>query len=190
MSRRAKILCLASLVLFCGCLRQQGRNDQCRWPDEAAGILNLHNASDQDYLRDDAQFAEELAIRHTDRFRRTHGHIESHQRLVECTGTLFGRIAALHSVNAGVVSQAALQRNKTADFALVFFPMGVVFVLFTYRQCDRIFLQTGSIAAAMILALFTSILATGCGVLNGEEWALAVETLRIGNGHRASEPDA
>jgi hypothetical protein len=115
--------------------------------------------------------------------RRQDGFAEFRQRFAECSGPLFANIAALHNVDVETVSQAALERNGMADFILVYLPMAILFVLFVYRQCGRIFLRTDSIIATMILACVTSILASGCGVLVGEMWALAVETLRIGNGH-------
>jgi hypothetical protein len=164
------MLCVVLLALLSGCLRRQGRNDQCHWPDEEGRILNLHNAADQDHLRDDSQFAEELAVRYADRFRRKDGFAESRQRVAECRGALFANIAAIHNVDVQTVSQAALQRNRMADFVLVYLPMGILFVLFTYRQSGSIFLRlrTDSIVSAVIVVLIKSILVSGCGVLIGE----------------------
>ena len=134
-------------------------------------------------MRDDAHFAEELAIRYADRFRRRDGFSEAHRRVMECNGRLFGRVGVVHGIRPEAVAQAALERNRMADTALVFLPVGIAFLLFSYGLCGRIFARTDSSVSAAVAAFMISILVSGCGVLIGELWAIAVETLLIGNGH-------
>jgi hypothetical protein len=182
-SRLQWLFSIVLLLLFTACLRRAGRNDQCQWPNEPERLLDLHNAADQAHLRDDARFAEEVAIRYADRFRRTDGFTQGHRRLMECTGTLFGRVGVLHGVSPEAVARAAFERNRMADSALVFVPVGLSFLLFSYGLCGRIFARTDSIVSAAVTAFLMSIPVSGCGVLIGELWAIAVETLLIGNGH-------
>jgi hypothetical protein len=146
-------------------------------------MLDVHKTIDHRHLRADAQFAEELAIRYGDALRRIDGQTEGREKRIQCMTMLFDHIAALHGVNTDEVKQAASQRDASADFVLVFLPMALVFLLFSYRLCNRIFETTDSRVSAAIRAFVTSILISACGVLVGEMWALAIETLRIGNGH-------
>lgn len=96
---------------------------------------------------------------------------------------LFTKIAALHGVRTDDVIDSASKRDEGVDFAFVFLPMAVFFVFFTYRLCGRMFQAIDARSSAIIVAFIDSILVSACGVLVGELWALAVETIRIGNNH-------
>jgi hypothetical protein len=177
---RPLVLCSASIVLLSGCLRREGRNENCQWPHERARLLNLQYPADQRHLRDDAQFAEELAVRYGDSLRRLV--TDAQQKRNECMEVLFAQIAARHRVNTDEIIHAASGRDTVLDFTLVSLPMAIFFALFSYHLCGA-FRSIDSKAAVTLVIFIASFLASGCGVLIGEMWALAVETLRIGNGH-------
>jgi hypothetical protein len=177
------LFCIALLGLLSGCLRREGLKAHCQWPHEPERNLDLHSTADQRHLRDDAQFAEELAIRYSDPLRQTEGMTVARNKRIECMTVLFDQIAALHGATADEVSQSAFHRDANADFAFVFFPMAAFFILFAYRLCGRMFQRIDSRSSATVITFIISILVSACGVLVGEMWALGVETFRVGNGH-------
>jgi hypothetical protein len=145
--------------------------------------LNLRYPTDQRHLRDDAQFAEELAIRYSDRLRKAQGFVDAHEKRDEWMAQLLAQIAALHQVNTDEVIHAASERDTVLDFILVCLPMAIFLGLFAYHLCGGIFRSIDSKASMTLVIFIASVLASACGVLVGEMWALAVETLRIGNAH-------
>jgi hypothetical protein len=134
-------------------------------------------------LSDDAQFAEELAIRQGDSLRRVDRATDAQQKRIECMEILFAEIAVSHGVNTDEVIHAASDRDTVLDFILVLLPMAIFFALSAYHLCDGMFRSIDSKASVTLVIFIASILASACAVLIGEMWALAVETLRIGNGH-------
>jgi hypothetical protein len=166
-----------------GCLRRQDRNVDCEWPQESHHDLDLRNTVDQRHLRDDAQFAEELAIRYSDPLRQAEGLTEARDKRNRCMENLFATIATLHGVTKDDVRHAASERDWRIDFAFVTLPMALAFALFSYHLCGRVFHAVDARSSAALLVLILSVLVSFCGVMVGEMWALAVEIIRIGNGH-------
>ena len=66
------------------------------------------------------------------------------------------------------VIHSALERDGILDFALVFLPMAVFFLLFTYRLSGRIFQRIDGKASATIAALISSVVVSACGVMVGD----------------------
>jgi hypothetical protein len=168
-----------------GCLRRQGRNLNCDWPQESHHGLDLRNTVDLRHLCDDAQFAEELAIRYSDPLRKAEGLTEAREKRMQCMETLFATIATLHSVTKDDVRHAASERDWRIDFALVILPMVLAFALFAHHLCGRVFDAVDARSTATITVLILSVLVSFCGVMVGEMWAGAVEIIRIGNAHMA-----
>ncbi len=61
--RRHPALVLA-LVLSTACVPHHRLNTDCRWVDDAAGVLDLSNSTQRDHLTLDVIVAEELAVRY------------------------------------------------------------------------------------------------------------------------------
>src|SRR5579864_3746065 len=58
-------------ILLSGCVRREGRNSDCKWPEEpGAKALDAQNTADRRHLRADVELAEELAVRYMDAHRR------------------------------------------------------------------------------------------------------------------------
>jgi hypothetical protein len=155
----------------------------CDWPQESHHDLDPRNTVDLRHLRDDAQFAEELAIRYSDPLRREEGLTEAREKRMQCMETLFATIAMLHSVTKDDVRHAASERDWRVDLALVDLPMALAFALFVYHLCGRVLNAVDGRSTATIAALILSVLVSFCGVLVGEMWAGTVEIIRIGNAH-------
>jgi hypothetical protein len=155
----------------------------CQWPHESHHDLDRRNTVDLRHLRDDAQFAEELAIRYGDSLRQKEGLTEAREKRMQCMETLFATIATSHGVTKDEVRDAASERDWRMDFTLVNLPIALAFALFAYHLCGRVFNAIDARSTATIAVLILSVLVSLCGVMVGEMWAGAVEIIRIGNGH-------
>jgi hypothetical protein len=175
------------LLLMCmpGCVRREGRNQDCRWPGEpAAG-----HAVTAYHLSRDAEFAEELAIRYADTH---HGlrsrHFESLEIYVQsrnrCLGTMFSEIGKTHGVAPAKVFEA-LGRNRTELDLAVNLPFFLLYTLAGYLVVRRIWSRyhsDGWIVAAALIAVCSLVFGVG-GVLLGEMWSATIESIRIDSGH-------
>jgi len=100
-----RLLPLSLLMLVCttGCSRHPQPNSNCEWPQEtAAHALNPSHPSQQRHLSDDAEFAEDLAIRFADARRGLRsGHFEGMAEYGrtrdQCMAALFKVIGSSHS---------------------------------------------------------------------------------------------
>src|SRR6266478_9394592 len=85
------------------CLHNRVHNSNCEWPQEtAAHALNPSHPSQQRHLSDDAEFAEDLAIRYADAHRGPRsGHFEGMAEYGrtrdKCMAALFKVIGSSHS---------------------------------------------------------------------------------------------
>src|ERR1051326_2327118 len=65
---------LAALVIslaLAGCVRREGRNSDCIWPEVNARPLDPSRGDDARHLREDVELAEDLAVRYMDAQRRS-----------------------------------------------------------------------------------------------------------------------
>jgi hypothetical protein len=92
-----------------GCVRRDGRNSDCQWPGEKPV-----RAPTARHLSEDAEFAEDLAIRHADTHHglRTPKSGEAYASARDrCLGSLYETTAREHGVPVNAVS-GALGRNR------------------------------------------------------------------------------
>lgn len=181
--------CLVVLVLLMcagGCMRQEGRNEDCRWPGETRN----HPPTSR-HLSADAEFAEDLAIRYADRHYGLHtpgwvswevyGDARDH-----CMADQFDQIAKEHGVSAQVVSASLGQNRVLVDLAesLTFFFFYCVAAAMATRILWRRYVPIDHawIAPGIMLVLISLVFAIG-GTMLGEIWAGLIESFRIGNGH-------
>jgi hypothetical protein len=118
-------LVLVILLSAGACLRRDGRNTDCRWPNEP----NVQAPTPR-HLSSDAEFAEDLAIRYAD----THhglrsGHFISGEAygaaVRQCMSKLFSEIAKEHDVQPEQVF-GALGRNRGHIDLAVNLPFGIL----------------------------------------------------------------
>lgn len=177
---------LLILSLTSACLRSDGRNSDCRWPNEAAP----HEPTPR-HLSADAEFAEDLAIRYAD----THhglrsGHFVSAEayggQIRQCMSTLFDQVAAEHHLQPEQVRHA-LGRNRGIIDLAINLPFGVlagvVAFLLTrwiwrrYRPAEHGWIP------GLIMTILAALLFTLAVRMAGEMWSWLGENLRTGNGH-------
>ena len=121
---------IAALMLFLsttGCMRRDGRNSDCRWPSETT----THSATGR-HLSEDAEFAEDLAIRYADVHHglRTPYYVSGEAydgARNRCMAVLFQQIAQEHGVPIDRVHSSLGQNRTDVDivenlpFALLYF---------------------------------------------------------------------
>jgi len=178
------------LLCFVGCTRRDPRNSNCEWPQETARPLDLSQSAQQRHLSDDAQLAEDLAIRYADSHRGPRsGHFEGfdeyRQTRDRCMTALFEVIGNNHTVAREQVRQSLGHRRTSLDLAVIL----SFAVLYGFAasglagQIWRRFPPAEEWIAGAVATLLTSAVISMAGVLLGELWATSVENLRIGSGH-------
>jgi hypothetical protein len=97
--RRLVIISILLLVCSVAFAEPDRRNTDCQWPQETAFPLDLRNPEQRRHLTDDADLAEDLAIRYADlRVGPTAGYGETRD---QCMAALFSTIAKNHFAKAG-----------------------------------------------------------------------------------------
>jgi len=180
-ARAALGLCV--LLAATSCVRREGRNDECRWPHEVLAPLDLSQIGQLRHLAADAQFAEELGIRHGDAFRGQESVEERARRTQECTARLVNYLSMLHSVTVEDVEQARARREIRVDIVAVFAPMAVVFGTVAFFVTGKVQQRFPSGPPFIVTTLLVSAVVAAAGVLLGELWSWLVEMIRVGNGH-------
>jgi hypothetical protein len=174
-----------------GCLPRERFNKNCEWTGDSAFPLDLQSAPDQHHLVEDAQLAEELAVRYAD-FK--HGELfgyEGHGGLLQhgkvgndCLAQLDAIIEANHGVTHEQIGDARIRRDRWFDLA-VLLSFGVLYAfgaMWACRWLARRFSENGPRfwAAAIMLS---SVVVSVAGVQLLGMWATTVEMFRIGNDH-------
>lgn len=169
-----------------GCLRRQGRNSDCRWPAEPTS----HQA-DARHLSEDAEFAEDLAIRYADTHHglRTPFYVSGEAYDAgrdACMTLLFAQIAREHGVAPEQV-KASIGRNRTHIDLAVNLPFALLYFCGVWLACGAIWRgytpSEDGWGPSLIMALFCSLIfGLGC-TMAGEVWSLIAETYRLGNSH-------
>jgi hypothetical protein len=190
------VVLLASIFLT-GCVRRGGRNSDCKWPGEAnAKTLRPNQRGYASHLRDDVEFAEELAVEYMDAHHGPRsGNFKSQraasQALNRCLAKLIEQIGKSHNVPPRELAKFFGRRSLTIDVA-VSLPFvllyGVLAGMLIGKLRRRYPPEDGwTVAFAMIIV---SSLAFGVGgMMLGEQWSILVESIRIGNGHLSYRAD-
>jgi hypothetical protein len=185
---------LAFLLVSAGCLGFN-KDSNCRWPaDHQARALELSVASDRRHLADDAQFAEDLAIRHADASRgrgSANRDVGEYRRIREqCKAELYAAVAAQHSVPPEVVAAAVGDRREWLD-AIMIACLAIGFI--AVARLASAFMLRGALADSRALAagmiLAAAIVAGVAAVMAGGMFIGLIESVRVGNGHMSYRVD-
>ncbi len=172
------VSCVVGLACLTACAQHPPPNSNCQWPKEThAKALNLSQNSERQHLSDDAEFAEDLAIRYSDaggaRGRDT------------CMMELFQVIAHTHKVSQDDVRRSLGHRRVSFDLAVilsfaVLYGCGASLLV---RWLYRIYGPREELTTVVIMTTVASLIASTVGLMFGEVWSGILEALRIGNGH-------
>jgi len=188
--RRLVIISLPLLVCFAATAAPDRRNTKCEWPQEAAIPIDLRNPEQQRHLHDDAELAEDLAVRYSDSGNwkvpgQDNGHAAYVRARNECMTALFSTIARNHGVTFEQVREALVQRPMSHD-AVVLLSFTLFYFLVAYylakRVCHR-FPFHESWHTALVTTVGASILVSFVGILTLETMTFITEGIRLGNGH-------
>lgn len=189
MTTRVLAAATAVIGLSVACVSSELKNVNCEWPAaHATGKLDLSSSSDARHLADDAQTAEDLAIRHADAShgRATHSRDVTEYRAVreQCKALLFAVVARRHAVPEEAVAAAVSDRREWLD-ALVILAFAAIFAL--VARLVSAFMFRGALAESRLLGasllLATALAAGGIGLLTSGVWFGLIESVRVGNGH-------
>lgn len=184
-----RFLIVAASIAMAGCGANAALAQDCAWPPtHAHRALNLRSPADLRHLSDDAQLAEDVAIRHADVTEGTGSGRRNIQRYRDrregCKATLFAIVGRQHNVTVSDVDQAVGRRRLWLD-ALVMLSFTAIYVLAARHIATRLF--RGALADSTVLAfgmtLAVAVAFSGIGVLAGEVWSMLIESIRVGNGH-------
>jgi hypothetical protein len=123
-----------------GCLDPSRLNASCEWIDDTtSAALDMAIAADRRHLANDVRIAGENATRYRDSVKLRFGFAAAGRRDFECLDRLYATIGAQHGVRRGDIDAAARMRDVPLDVALVYFPIGTVFLFVSLRMCRRFF---------------------------------------------------
>ncbi|MGD1211534.1 MAG: hypothetical protein ABR973_09285 [Candidatus Acidiferrales bacterium] len=187
---------LLLLVSLSGCARPDRYNSNCEWPGETSVSLDMSNPAQQRHLSEDAQLAEDLAIRYADSHKGIHsGHFEGEAEYArtreQCMTALFDTIGNTYGVTEGQVRDSLTHRRVDLDL-LVILSFAVFYCLAASNIARRVWQrfppEEGWIAGT-VATFITSGVVSAVGVGLGEVWSGIVETIRVGNGHLSYRAD-
>jgi len=177
-----------------GCIPRDRVNKTCEWTGDTGFPIDSRNPAHQEHLVEDAQLAEELAIRYADaEFGRRFG-VEHHGGLIDdgrlrrdCLSRMFHTIEENHGVTSEQIRVARGQRNRTFDLAvgLLFLPLYSLGVAIVCRWLCRRFSSNeryAGLVATGLASIAVTLVALQCLRL----WAAVWEVVRVGNGHMTS----
>jgi hypothetical protein len=182
---------LGTYVVCPGCLERDRDNSRCEWTGDATFPFDPRSLAQQAHLIQDAQLAEELAVRYADAENlRLHG-VEHHGGLIEsgnvllgCMSRMFAAIESHHAVTAEQIRAARAQRNRAFDAAVIvlFLPIYWLGVTAVLRGLSRRFSEdrrSVQLIAAGLMSVVVSFVGFQLHILWGALWS----TIRLGNGH-------
>ena len=177
-----------------GCIPRDRINDNCEWTGDARFPIDSAEQGHRDHLTQDAQLAEELAIRNADaehgrRFAVAHhgGLLDNGRFRQECLSQLFGAIEDHHGATADEIQLARGVRNPVFDLAVVllFLPFYSLVAVAVCRWLNRRFPPDEPLARMIATGLVSMAIAF-LGVQCFRLWGAVWEVIRVGNGHMTS----
>ena len=184
------LVVLGSLVFVAstGCVRRQGRNSECIWPDDpGARTIDPSRLGDAWHLRKDVELAEELAVRHMDA--EVHGRkldgVTPTEVMNTCRDSLLKQISTSHKVPPKEVIRFFGNRSIAIDLAVIvpFLLLYCFSAVLLTRWVVRRYPPEESVSTAVTMVCFCSLVFAIGGLLLGEEWSAAAESLRVGTTH-------
>jgi hypothetical protein len=179
------------VLAISGCIDRARVNTQCDWVGDTPFPVDLVNPQHHQHLVDDAQLAEEVAIRYADAEHERRFGSNAHGGLVDngrfrnaCMERLVAAIGRHHAVTAEQIHVARGQRNPAFDLAaaLSFLPIYCVGAILICRRLRRRFSSEPRSVAMSVTAL-ASAAAGFLGLQLGQMWLAIWEVTRVGNGH-------
>jgi hypothetical protein len=167
---------LLALTCLGGCITRPGMNTDCEWPPEASRPRDLGTRAAERHLIEDAELAEELAVRYNDRWARG---------IEPCEAKLFSAIGQMHNVTPAEVEQARARINNKGLDLPVNLPMTVLFLwaaVKVTRWVRRRFTHDETYPR-MTALVFASVGLSGVWLLLGELWASTILMIRVGDQH-------
>jgi len=185
---------LAIFLTCTGCVRREGRNSQCIWPEEPdARTLDPSRGGDARHLREDVELAEELAVEYMDAQRRSQSGRQRPPSEVmnTCRNSLLKQISTSHNVPPEEMLPFFGRRSLVTDLAVIvpFLLLYGVLAMLLAGRLGRRYPPEDSMTAAIAMTLLCSLAFGVGGLLLGEEWSLAAEGLRLGTGHLSYRAD-
>lgn len=186
---------IVSLV-FTGCVRREGRNSDCIWPEINARALDLGRGGDARHLREDVELAEDLAVRYMDAQRQSQSTQLRPERppsevLNTCRNSLLKQISTSHNVSPKEVVQFFGRRSLAIDVTVIF-PFFLLYALLAMLLAGwllRRYPPEESMTAALAMSLLCSLAFGVGGLLLGEQWSITAENIRVGTGHLSYRVD-
>ena len=180
---------MLSACLATACATNAPFAAECRWlPDHSRAALDLRDRGERRHLSDDAQVAEDIAIRHAD----ITGGTDSARRDVPlyrmrreaCKASLFATIADQHGLSVENVASAVAQRRVWLD-ALVMIAFAIPYAALARHAAGRIFQSAigDSRVLASAMTVVVAVVFAAIGLFAGEVWTGLIESIRLGNGH-------
>lgn len=176
---RQVLVFMALLCGVAGCTGHRQVNTNCEWPAGSARGLS-----------DDAESAEDLAIRYADAHAGPRsGHFAGfeHYRQTRdtCGAKLITAVAAAHNVPREEVIRAVSRRPVGFDTA-VMLSFLMLYALGAYAIVSKLynrFWAAQGVTTAVVMVVFLSLVLSAAGVLLVEEWGLVWESVRLSTGH-------
>jgi hypothetical protein len=190
------IVLLASISLT-GCVRRGGRNSDCKWPEEPdAKTLAPNQRGYASHLREDVEFAEELAVEYMDAHHGPRsGEFKSQQAasqaLNTCLDALIKQIAKSHNVPPREVAKFFGRRSLAIDvavslpFVLLYDSLAIMLV----GKLHRRYPPEDGWSVSLIMIILSSLAFGVGGMMLGEQSSTLLESIRVGTGHLSYRVD-
>lgn len=174
---RSVLILLGLIVIQWGCVRQEERNNDCRW---TSGQPSAHLD-----LQADLELAEELAIRFMETNAGPRDQAIAAQAKNRCMGILLDEIGKKHGLSAQEAFRHFGKRSFLAD-ALMSLPFLMAYCLAArFAACcilSRYSPDDGTLTAIIVVVL-ASIAFALAGLLLGQQWSALAESIRVGTTH-------
>lgn len=184
-ARSINIVALFILTIaVTGCTRPGDHpiSPDCSWTEDDHRTLKLETIAERRHLREDANTAEDLAIRWADNYISPRAEYDS--RRDECMESLFKGLADNHRVDVELVRQYSNERDTLSDSATTF-SFGLLYVAVVYYLIGKLRRKFSEDEAINFWAV-TVVLSVGgalVGLLVGNLWSIVIETYRLNSEH-------
>jgi len=184
-ARSIKVVALFILIIvLAGCTRPGDHpiSPNCAWSEDDQRTLKLETIAERRHLREDAETAEDLAIRWADKYFSLKPEYGSQRD--ECMESLFKGLADHHRVDIDLVLQYSRERDIVADLASIL-SFGLLYVAVVYYLIGKLRRKFSEDEAINFWAV-TIVLSVGgglVGLLVGNLWSIVIETYRLNSAH-------